>query len=301
MNSSQYIEQLLFLELCGVEIGKKYDELVLVGVDDGAVDFDDVRSFLPVRVWNFASEENLVTSGKRVLYIVIGYPIAMLPDGIWSDESVVVNLYTGMSSFGYKVSPELGDVAYCLAKNKEICEVYDMHSFFNLLRLDGGRCIRFGAQYLPMELFPVFDAPETGNVPTILSLMPFGAAGDQATVLCGASALSMMLSAVALLHEKNCFVDVFALVRYGAEIRDDLKESLLRTGVLCVVIDQELSDELRRLFDFWYAKYLKKPIVFVTPEYTKLTSYLQEFRPDQALWDAKGLADCVEKEAERNV
>ena len=88
-----------------------------------------------MRVWNGDSSTSMISTGKRPLYIVDEYFLLNLDDAIWQQDAVIVNLFTGMSSFAHKYSPEIEDIDYVMKQKFPVCEVYDLLSFLGFLAL----------------------------------------------------------------------------------------------------------------------------------------------------------------------
>jgi len=293
MNLSQYVGNLLFLENFDDDISSFFDEIIFLWIDK-KLDIWVIN--IPVRIFSWDSSADMLSSAKRPLYIIDEYSLVNVPDVIWEQDAVIVNLYSGISSFAYKYSPEIEDINFVLGKKVPVCEVYDLLSFLWFLRLWWSRYIRLSAIELSSKLF--LDEEDKWTEYSLLSMDKFGIGGWDATILCWATILSSMIQTISILQEQKIFVDVFSILNYNFDFRDDLRNSLERSKKLIIIIDQMISDPFEKIFKDKFINIDDLEMFFISPEYSEVSSYVQEFRPDQAKFDQISLMGKIKLKVE---
>ncbi|NOZ44669.1 MAG: hypothetical protein GXP45_06075 [bacterium] len=84
--------------------------------------------FLPLEGENLVkSFSNIKKKHHRLLCIIDQFNLASFPKDFWQDfNGTIINLYTGISSFAHKFSPELQDVALMKDNGFSVFEAYDL-------------------------------------------------------------------------------------------------------------------------------------------------------------------------------
>jgi len=205
----------------------------------------------------------------------------------------VVNLSCGLASFGHKMSPEVQDINKMLNINWNVREPVDFVQFFDLLRGDEwNNYIRL--TWLNVSGNLMFDEEERREN-QVFSFEKKWFSGGFASIVAMWSSIVFALRMAGILQEQNMFVDVFAMSDLWLDIDEVVRASILRSEKLVILLDHEVDEELL----LYYSQILKDSelldinVMFLAPDYTKLTTIFTDFAYDQVWFWVDGMVEKI--------
>ena len=192
----------------------------------------------------------VLSQSSNPLIILHQLPISFLTPVLekYAEKQItLINLYTGMGSFGKKLLPELDDLSY-IPQRFAIYEPLDLVNFHDILSKEGSKYLRIPHQHFPESIFSMEDLgiidQQLINTIEILSLKTYGYTGDNATLLTSAANFSTALQAGTVLQEQTTPIDIFIISKLNAEWNTEIISSLKATKNLIVMIDHQADKSL---------------------------------------------------------
>ncbi len=237
---------------------------------------------------------NIQQKYSRILCVLdqVGVEMVWQYDWFWNNfDGIVVNLFTGISSFGHKIAPEFDDIIVMQNYWFIVVEPYDLWNLLEIMKRKSKIYVRLTGLEMSAKLLQ--DEDERVREDRLLSMDKFGLWWEFATLLTSANYLWSLIQTAHILNQQEIFVDVYALLDYNFSLRDDLRKSVLRTQKLIVILDQQknISLEKQIVSQFPLQKWLH--ISFIYPKYERICAYMDEYRPDQAEFDQVGLMERI--------
>ena len=224
----------------------------------------------------------LITETVHALYLLPW--LSSLPQ---SAHVTILQLNAGISGFTTKNQPDLMDISLLLPY-ANIQEAYDLPSLTDLLKQSWKNYIRVSAGELPTVLFPE-KLTLSWWVGNLTERWFSGIAG---TVLVPAWSLIHGIHGVQQLQDQWTFFDLFVLSSYDFTVDGTLKESILRTKKLIVLLDQQRRTHYESVLKakLWEAGLSDVTVHFLYPNTDKINTILPEYLWEQAHRDGAWIA-----------
>lgn|GEM_PF-6192195 len=168
-------------------------------------------------------------------------------------------------------------------------EVYDRVTLLTALSKAGKNYIRIPRGETPAVMFEKAPAAEGG----IADLKDHGFEGGAGTIIAPGGTLIQAIHALQQLQNDGKFFDLFALLDYDFTIAKSLKESIIKTENIILLLDQQRrtiyeSVIKAKLRD---AGLVDTTIHFVYPNTDTINTILPEYLREQANRDGEGIAE----------
>lgn len=236
----------------------------------------------------------LTQENKRVLVIVetisalyLAPWLSQIPSG---HTVSVLQVNTGISGFMSKASPDLNDIATLMPYAK-VAEVYDQTSLIDALQYKGVQYIRLAYGETHSELFPEKTVIDGG----LVDMRAHNFEGLAGTVIAPGGLLVSAIHALQHLQQEWKSFDLFGLVDYDFSIGKALKESIVKTENIVVLLDQQKWSLYESVVKakLWDSGLVDTQIYFIYPDIEKINTILPEYLWDEANRDGLGIAEKI--------
>lgn len=213
--------------------------------------------------------------------------LSQIPTG---HKVIVLQVNTGVSGYMSKAHPDLNDIATIMPYAK-VSEVYDQVSLVDALQGAGVQYVRLAYGETHRELFPEKSIADGG----IVDLRAHNFEGLSGTVIAPGGVLVSAIHALQHLQQEGKSFDLFGLIDYNFTIGKALKESIIKTENIIVLLDQKKwslyeSVVKAKLRD---SGLVDTQIYFVYPDVEKINTILPEYLWDEANRDGLGIAEKI--------
>lgn len=288
INLQAYIAN--WLVLTNLSWRNLYDVVVYESFTNSTIELpDDVTmvslSQLSTTWWIAGKIKTLQKQYKKILLILENTPISwiieLLQIPAWKGEKLtVIGLWTGLSWIYSLWTPIMHDIAYVWVTPISINDPHDVTQFFALLEQEWNNYIRIqSGEYPPTLLASVPVNNEWGTY----SCIPNWLSWPNGTILVWWRVSNELLYACTKLQDSSILYDCFLCTDWKWSISDELRDSLLRTEKLIIVIDwnEEYSKQYAQNILFWSGLY-DVEVVILSPEIWWVTTTQVEYIYDQA-------------------
>lgn len=287
LNIYEYVKNWLILK--NLEQDNIFDLVIYEQFDNQELDLKNVNiktlDDIKYEFWISWTIANTCKNHKNVLVILdelnYFYLIPLLKT-LKTNNLTIINLGTGISWYLNKSNPDMEDISTLANFNINLYEPYDMKSFFEIVKKEGNKYIRIPNKEMPTDIF------QWQNIKMknwIVSLIDFELTWDKWTLLCWWYMLAETIQAVNLWQESN--YDVFAIYNYDFNITESLKESILKTENLIIILDQKPLTNIEKIIKsiLWERWLFDTQIKFIYPEIDKIKTSLKDYLFTQAQFD----------------
>ncbi len=236
-------------------------------------DFWNLEWFIKI---NNISDLNNIDKSKKILFILDKLLYDNIVNFFDMKEICILDMNFWINSFGNKLSISNTDIVKLLDYNIDIYEPCDLISFLNYLELDGKCYVRINKNDLPLNF------SDDSQVKDFIDMTSRWFDWESMTVVTTWSMLPEVIRTNHLLNENGIFPGIFILNKLNADLNDiDFKSKNI---VFIIDIFQSDFYEL-----FINNKFKDFNIKFIYPNYSKITSILDEYRFQDLLFDAESL------------
>ena len=251
-------------------------------------DFIESWDFLYVESeWNFEK----INKNKTTLFILDN----LLPENILSylkNNNIELAVFTildlnfGLSSYWNKIWLSKLDLWDLINQNISIYEPYDLISLLSDIEIDinsndSKKYIRINDLDLPWNFV-------NGDVPDIISMSEHWLSWSAFTIFATGTMLPEVVRISHILSEHWLFVDVFILNKLNFELDEKMKTLISNNNNIMFILDLFNSKEYEK---FIKGKLKDHNIKFICPDYNKITTVFDEYRFEEALFNADGLVE----------
>ena len=242
-------------------------------------DFWDLEWFIKI---NNISDLNNIDKSKKTLFILDKLLYNNIANFFDMKEFCILDMNFWINSFGNKISTSNIDIPSLLNHSIDAYEPCDLISFLNYLELDGKTYIRINKNDLPLNFS--YD----GKVKDYFDLSNKWFDWDSITLITTWSMLPEIIRTAHLLNDSWLFVSIVILNKLNADF-NSLKVELKNVVFVLDIFDNNQFQNIIREKLKWLA------LKFIYPDYSKITTILDEYRYHDLLFDAESLFDRVKK------
>lgn len=229
---------------------------------------------------------------EHILVIVETLDVSYLVPWLSTTDAAitVLQLNAGVSGYMTKSQPDIMDIA-TIMPYANVREVYDRDSLLEALQADGKNYIRITFGDTQTTLFTEKTPEESG----VVDLREQGFNGGNATIIAPGGTLISAIHAVQQLQDEGNLCDLFVLTHYDFAIGKALKESIIKTEKVIVLLDQQRRTQYEAIVKakLWDAGLVDTQIHFVYPNSEKINTILPEYLWEQAQWDGPSIAEKI--------
>lgn len=202
----------------------------------------------------------------------------------------ILQLNAGIASYMTKSSPDMTDIA-SLLPYIAVKEVYDLQSLLNTLVSGGSQYIRIPNGDTHDAVFP----KPLKAIDGIIDLRDQWFEWVAGTIIAPGGVLVQTIQAVQHLQNEGKNFDLFALEEYNFGIGKALKESVIKTENIIMLLDQQRRTQYESVVKakLWDSGLVDTQIHFVYPNAEKINTILPEYLREQANWDGLGIAEKI--------
>lgn len=202
----------------------------------------------------------------------------------------VLQLNAGIASYMTKSQPDITDIAMLLPYIA-VKEVFDEESLMQQLVSAESAYVRIS----PTETHAALFEKKIDMKDGIGDLRDRWFEGVAGTVIAPGGVLVQAIHALQHLREEGKSYDLFVLGDYNFAITKDLKESIIKTEHIIMLLDQQRRTNYEavvkaKLWDSWL---VDTEISFVYPNSEKINTILPEYLWEQANWDGLWVAEKI--------
>ncbi len=248
-----------------------YDQIV------SDFDFGNLEWF--VKINNFLDFKRIDKS-KKTLFILDKLLYENIDD-FWDIKNFcILDMNFGISSFGNKISISNIEPTSVINQNIDIYEPCDLISFLHCLEFEGKNYIRINDYHLPLNF------SDDNEVKEFVDLTNKWFDGDNLTLITTGSMLPEIVRTAHLLNENGLFPSIWVLNKLNI----DLNSIDFGSKNIVFVLDLIKSD--------LYERYIKDKlknfnIKFIYPNYSKISTVLDEYRYQDVLFDSESLFELI--------
>jgi len=213
-------------------------------------------------------------------------------------QVTIINIHSWLWSYWNKLYPEINDLD--ISSNWFNCfEPIDLENFWNILKQNWKKYIRLLHREMPSAIFDVdelwiIDAELLKNLDCI-SLKTYGFAWNDWTILATGSLFDNSIQTWEILQKNNKQLNIFILQSLNCNRNDEIIKSVKHTGKLFILIDHSNTDLLKdninnKLKEYWLSDI---KINIISPNYQSLTTILNEYQEEQALFSPDEIAKRI--------
>lgn len=202
----------------------------------------------------------------------------------------VLQVGAGISGYMSKNWPDMTDIT-TLLPYAHILEVYDRDSLTSALQQSGKNYIRITYGDTPVTMFEKALPIDAG----IADLRDRWFEGIAGTIIAPWGNLINTIHAVQHLQEEGKSFDLFVLLDYDFSIGSALKESIIKTENIIMILDQNRRTAYESIIKakLWDSGLVDTNIYFVYPNAEKINTILPEYLREQANRDGLGIAEKI--------
>ncbi len=202
----------------------------------------------------------------------------------------IVTLGAGVASYAIKSQPEMMDVAMVMPY-MSVCEVYDKTSLDHTLSEGGKKYVRVPHGETNSTVFEKKVKSDKG----ITDLRTLGFEGVAGTVIAPGGVLVNTIHALQHLQNEGKTYDLFALDEYDFQIGKALKESIIKTENVILLLEQRYGTHYPSIVKakLWDAGLVDTEVHVLYPQIDEINTILPEYLWEQAQWDGLGIATKI--------
>lgn len=242
--------------------------------------------------------ENKIKKSDHICIILDQLPTSLLWNEIfWYENIIFICPFSGISSIGHKISPELNQISMFKRQKVENWFPFDMQTLIKILKKDWLHALHLVNQEIAENIYEIQAEEELAIVDKALIDQP-----EEIHLINNPEAETLIIGlwnyfeelvklSEYLLHQEESY-HFLAVACMGKLSSEEIKLQTKKAKKIILLIDQESSPELQNLI----AQKLNtqgEKIRILSPLYTKLTTTLTDYQLEQTEFDAEHLAERI--------
>ena len=242
--------------------------------------------------------ENKIKKSDHICIILDQLPASLLWSEIfWYENIIFICPFSGISSIGHKISPELDQITIFERQKVENWFPFDMQTLIKILKKDWLHALHLINQEIAENIYEIQAEEELAIVDKALIDQP-----EEIHLINNPEAETLVIGlwnyfeelvklSEYLLHQEESY-HFLALACIEKLTSEEIKLQAKKAKKIILVLDQESSPELQDLI----AQKLNtqgEKIRILSPLYTKLTTTLTDYQLEQTEFDAEHLAERI--------
>jgi transketolase C-terminal domain/subunit len=224
-------------------------------------------------------------------------PIFELLDS--KEYATIINIHTGLWSYGKKISPETNDLDLISKLNFNIFEPIDLENMRNIFKQNNRKYIRLLHKEMPDAIFDVdelwiIDASMLQNLDSI-SLKTYWFAWNDGVILATGSLFATAIQTWEIIQNHNKQVSIFVLQKLNSDWTEEMITNIKNSKKLFILIDHNDSEGLKDRIENGLKNYWLSDIELsiISPKYCNLTTILNEYQEEQSDFDPEKLSQRI--------
>lgn len=242
--------------------------------------------------------ENKIKKSDHICIIPDQLPMSLLWNEIfWYENIIFICPFSGISSIGHKISPELNQISMFESQKVENWFPFDMQTLIKILKKDWLHAIHLVNQEIAENIYEIQAEEELAIVDKALIDQP-----EEIHLINNPEAEILVIGlwnyfeelvklSEYLLHQEESY-HFLALACMGKLSSEEIKLQAKKAKKIILLLDQQYSPELQNLITQKLNTQGEK-IRILSPLYTKLTTTLTDYQLEQTEFDAEHLAERV--------
>lgn len=299
INLLQYVRNWLFLK--NLEQENPFDLIIFEKFDNDEINLNSNIKIhtLENMKYDFGISwiiSSLADKHKNILFVIDEInSIYLLPLLNLSKNNItIINLWSWISSYINKDLPETKDIWILSNFDIKIYEPFDLKSFFEILKLWWSKYIRTDDKELPLNVFDQSEI-QIDYKDWIISMIEYGFSGGEWTVVLAGSMTIESILSMDICQKKWVFFDLFILYWYNFKITNELKNSILKTEKISIVLEQNKDCIYENVIKakLWESWLFETEINFIYPNFEKISTNLKDYIFEQAEFDSNDIAQAL--------
>lgn len=244
-------------------------------------DFWDTEGFVKI---NNILDFKKINKNKSTLFILDKLLVKNIEEFLEMKNVVILDLNFGINSFGNKISVCNFDIVELFDKNISVYEPVDLLSLIQYLDEDSNKYIRIND----------LDSPGDFLWWELLDIIPMdkkGISGSNFTIVTTGSMLSELVRTINIMNEHWLYVELFILNRLNFDLDNEMMEDVCRNQNIMFVLDLLNKDS----YEKWIRNKFKwVSVKFLYPLYNNISTVLDEYKSEEAKFDAMWLVERLQ-------
>ena len=242
--------------------------------------------------------ENKIKKSDHICIIPDQLPMSLLWNEIfWYENIIFICPFSGISSIGHKISPELNQITMFERQKVENWFPFDMQTLIKILKKDWLHAVHLVNQEIAENIYEIQAEEELAIVDKDLIDQP-----EEIHLINNPEAETLVIGlwnyfeelvklSEYLLHQEESY-HFLALACIEKLTSEEIKLQAKKAKKIILLLDQESSPELQNLITQKLNTQREK-IRILSPLYKKLTTTLTDYQLEQTEFDAEHLAERI--------
>ena len=242
--------------------------------------------------------ENKIKKSDHICIIPDQLPMSLLWNEIfWYENIIFICPFSGISSIGHKISPELNQITMFERQKVENWFPFDMQTLIKILKKDWLHAVHLVNQEIAENIYEIQAEEELAIVDKSLIDQP-----EEIHLINNPEAETLVIGlwnyfeelvklSEYLLHQEESY-HFLALACIEKLTSEEIKLQAKKAKKIILLLDQESSPELQNLITQKLNTQREK-IRILSPLYKKLTTTLTDYQLEQTEFDAEHLAERI--------
>ena len=242
--------------------------------------------------------ENKIKKSDHICIIPDQLPMSLLWNEIfWYENIIFICPFSGISSIGHKISPELNQITMFERQKVENWFPFDMQTLIKILKKNWLHAVHLINQEIAENIYEIQAEEELAIVDKALIDQP-----EEIHLINNPEAETLVIGlwnyfeelvklSEYLLHQEERY-HFLALACMGKLSSEEIKLQAKKAKKIILLLDQESSPELQNLITQKLNTQREK-IRILSPLYKKLTTTLTDYQLEQTEFDAEHLAERI--------
>lgn len=242
--------------------------------------------------------ENKIKKSDHICIIPDQLPMSLLWNEIfWYENIIFICPFSGISSIGHKISPELNQITMFERQKVENWFPFDMQTLIKILKKDWLHAVHLVNQEIAENIYEIQAEEELAIVDKALIDQP-----EEIHLINNPEAETLVIGlwnyfeelvklSEYLLHQEESY-HFLALACIEKLTSEEIKLQAKKAKKIILLLDQESSPELQNLITQKLNTQREK-IRILSPLYKKLTTTLTDYQLEQTEFDAEHLAERI--------
>ena len=242
--------------------------------------------------------ENKIKKSDHICVILDQLPMSLLWNEIfWYENIIFICPFSGISSIGHKISPELNQISMFERQKVENWFPFDMQTLIKILKKNWLHAVHLINQEIAENIYEIQAEEELVIVDKVLIDQP-----EEIHLINNPEAETLVIGlwnyfeelvklSEYLLHQEESY-HFLALACIEKLTSEEIKLQAKKAKKIILLLDQQYSPELQNLITQKLNTQGEK-IRILSPLYTKLTTTLTDYQLEQTEFDAEHLAERV--------
>ena len=242
--------------------------------------------------------ENKIKKSDHICIIPDQLPMSLLWNEIfWYENIIFICPFSGISSIGHKISPELNQITMFERQKVENWFPFDMQTLIKILKKNWLHAVHLVNQEIAENIYEIQAEEELAIVDKALIDQP-----EEIHLINNPEAETLVIGlwnyfeelvklSEYLLHQEESY-HFLALACIEKLTSEEIKLQAKKAKKIILLLDQESSPELQNLITQKLNTQREK-IRILSPLYKKLTTTLTDYQLEQTEFDAEHLAERI--------